>query len=147
MECLGDVNVRSAQTLTRESRINHSVEPNRPGTRSTHRAQGPLCGSSSVSYASHPPTRQIRRGSMKFIRLALNCRHLFRPNPPSITLGAAIFWRPSFSCLPAFSQRGRPRIFRRLFLFAGPVRRDNQDENPATIRMRMRRCWGDEGRA
>ncbi len=27
------------------------------------------------------------------------------------------------------------------------VRRDNQDENPATIRMRMRRCWGDEGRA
>jgi hypothetical protein len=32
---------------------------------------------------------------------------------------------------------------------AGPerIRRDNQDENPATIRMRMRRCWGDEGRA
>src|ERR1035437_4424659 len=29
----------------------------------------------------------------------------------------------------------------------GVVRRDNQDENPATIRMRMRRCWGDEGRA
>jgi transposase len=28
-----------------------------------------------------------------------------------------------------------------------PLRRDNQDENPATIRMRMRRCWGDEGRA
>ena len=27
------------------------------------------------------------------------------------------------------------------------MRRDNQDENPATIRMRMRRCWGDEGRA
>jgi hypothetical protein len=27
------------------------------------------------------------------------------------------------------------------------VRRDNQDGNPATIRMRMRRCWGDEGRA
>jgi hypothetical protein len=27
------------------------------------------------------------------------------------------------------------------------VRRDNQDENPATIRMRMRRCWGDGGRA
>ena len=27
------------------------------------------------------------------------------------------------------------------------VRRDNQDENPATIRMRMRRCRGDEGRA
>ena len=27
------------------------------------------------------------------------------------------------------------------------VRRDNQGENPATIRMRMRRCWGDEGRA
>jgi hypothetical protein len=27
------------------------------------------------------------------------------------------------------------------------LRRDNQDENPATIRMRMRRCWGDEGRA
>jgi hypothetical protein len=25
--------------------------------------------------------------------------------------------------------------------------RDNQGENPATIRMRMRRCWGDEGRA
>src|ERR1700730_17315298 len=22
------------------------------------------------------------------------------------------------------------------------LRRDNQDENPATIRMRMRRCWG-----
>jgi hypothetical protein len=29
----------------------------------------------------------------------------------------------------------------------GCVRRDNQDENPATIRMRMRRCWGDGGRA
>jgi hypothetical protein len=27
------------------------------------------------------------------------------------------------------------------------LRRDNQDENPATIRMRMRCCWGDEGRA
>jgi adenylate cyclase len=27
------------------------------------------------------------------------------------------------------------------------VRRDNQGENPASIRMRMRRCWGDEGRA
>ena len=27
------------------------------------------------------------------------------------------------------------------------VRRDNQDENPATIRMRMRRRGGDEGRA
>ena len=27
------------------------------------------------------------------------------------------------------------------------LRRDNQDGNPATIRMRMRRCWGDEGRA
>ena len=27
------------------------------------------------------------------------------------------------------------------------LRRDNQGENPATIRMRMRRCWGDEGRA
>ncbi len=27
------------------------------------------------------------------------------------------------------------------------VRRDNQDGNPATIRMRMRRCRGDEGRA
>src|SRR5216117_1943687 len=27
------------------------------------------------------------------------------------------------------------------------IQRDNQDENPATIRMRMRRCWGDEGRA
>src|SRR5216684_8514513 len=27
------------------------------------------------------------------------------------------------------------------------LRRDNQNENPATIRMRMRRCWGDEGRA
>jgi len=25
--------------------------------------------------------------------------------------------------------------------------RVNQGENPATIRMRMRRCWGDEGRA
>src|SRR6266404_9207812 len=24
------------------------------------------------------------------------------------------------------------------------LRRDNQDENPATIRMRKRRCWGDE---
>jgi arylformamidase len=32
-------------------------------------------------------------------------------------------------------------------LLVGVVRRDNQDENPATIRMRMRRCWGDEGRA
>ncbi len=29
----------------------------------------------------------------------------------------------------------------------GPVRRDNQGENPATIRMRMRRRGGDEGRA
>jgi len=27
------------------------------------------------------------------------------------------------------------------------LRRDNQDENRATIRMRMRRWWGDEGRA
>ena len=27
------------------------------------------------------------------------------------------------------------------------LRRDNQDENPATIRMRMRRRGGDEGRA
>ena len=27
------------------------------------------------------------------------------------------------------------------------LRRDNQDGNPATIRMRMRRCRGDEGRA
>lgn len=27
------------------------------------------------------------------------------------------------------------------------LRRGNQDENPATIWMRMRRCWGDEGRA
>jgi hypothetical protein len=27
------------------------------------------------------------------------------------------------------------------------MRRDNQDGKPATIRMRMRRCWGDEGRA
>jgi ABC-type nitrate/sulfonate/bicarbonate transport system ATPase subunit len=27
------------------------------------------------------------------------------------------------------------------------VRRDNQDEKRATIRMRMRRRWGDEGRA
>ena len=27
------------------------------------------------------------------------------------------------------------------------VRRDNQGENPATMRMRMRRCWDDEGRA
>ena len=31
--------------------------------------------------------------------------------------------------------------------FHSCVRRDNQGENPATIRMRMRRCWGDEGRA
>ena len=28
MEGLGDINLRSAQTLTRESRINHGVEPN-----------------------------------------------------------------------------------------------------------------------
>lgn len=27
------------------------------------------------------------------------------------------------------------------------LQRDNQDGNPATIRMRMRRCWSDEGRA
>ena len=27
------------------------------------------------------------------------------------------------------------------------VQRDNQDGNPATIRMRIRRCRGDEGRA
>ena len=27
MEGLGDINIRSAQTLTRESRINHGVEP------------------------------------------------------------------------------------------------------------------------
>jgi len=27
------------------------------------------------------------------------------------------------------------------------MQRDNLDGNPATIRMRMRRCWGDEGRA
>ena len=27
------------------------------------------------------------------------------------------------------------------------VRGDNQDENPASIRMRMRRFWGEEGRA
>jgi hypothetical protein len=27
------------------------------------------------------------------------------------------------------------------------VRRDNQGENPTTMRMRMRRCWDDEGRA
>ena len=33
------------------------------------------------------------------------------------------------------------------FGFLSFVRRDNQGENPATIRMRMRRCWGDEGRA
>jgi hypothetical protein len=33
------------------------------------------------------------------------------------------------------------------YIYRGTVRRDNQDENPATIRMRMRRCWGDEGRA
>jgi hypothetical protein len=26
------------------------------------------------------------------------------------------------------------------------MQRDNQHGNPATIRMRMRRCWGDEGR-
>jgi len=31
--------------------------------------------------------------------------------------------------------------------FGQHLRRDNQDENPATIWMRMRRCWGDEGRA
>ena len=29
----------------------------------------------------------------------------------------------------------------------GRMRRDNQDGNPATIRMRIRRCRGDEGRA
>jgi hypothetical protein len=33
------------------------------------------------------------------------------------------------------------------FVWLAWLRRDNQDENPATIRMRMRRCWGDEGRA
>jgi hypothetical protein len=32
-------------------------------------------------------------------------------------------------------------------LHRGGLRRDNQDENPATIRMRMRRRGGDEGRA
>lgn len=37
-----------------------------------------------------------------------------------------------------------PHCRRRIF---AELRSDNQDENPATIRMRMRRCWGDEGRA
>jgi hypothetical protein len=32
-------------------------------------------------------------------------------------------------------------------LLVTALQRDNQDGNPATIRMRMRRCWGDEGRA
>jgi ribonuclease BN (tRNA processing enzyme) len=32
-------------------------------------------------------------------------------------------------------------------LLESHMRRDNQDGNPATIRMRMRRCRGDEGRA
>ena len=31
--------------------------------------------------------------------------------------------------------------------YQAELRRDNQDGNPATIRMRMRRCRGDEGRA
>ena len=31
--------------------------------------------------------------------------------------------------------------------YYAPLRRDNQDENGATIRMRMRRRGGDEGRA
>jgi transposase len=39
-------------------------------------------------------------------------------------------------------------LYRQSQIFARHgVRRDNQDGNPATIRMRMRRCWGDEGRA
>src|SRR6202022_5150159 len=38
-------------------------------------------------------------------------------------------------------------IFARGTWALAAVRRDNQDENPATIRMRMRCCWGDEGRA
>jgi hypothetical protein len=39
------------------------------------------------------------------------------------------------------------RVMNRYVANLPPVRRDNQDGNPATIRMRMRRCWGDEGRA
>ena len=35
----------------------------------------------------------------------------------------------------------------RVGLYRPVLQRDNQDGNPATIRMRMRRCWGDEGRA
>jgi hypothetical protein len=36
---------------------------------------------------------------------------------------------------------------RDLYVRLRQLQRDNQDGNPATIRMRMRRCWGDEGRA
>ena len=45
-------------------------------------------------------------------------------------------WRAKFQAEP------RPPVRKLLYL-----RRDNQDGNPATIRMRMRRCRGDEGRA
>ena len=34
-----------------------------------------------------------------------------------------------------------------IIMQGAPVQRDDQDENPTTISMRMRRCWDDEGRA
>ena len=43
--------------------------------------------------------------------------------------------------------KGKRKVYTPNGLDRTKLRRDNQDGNPATIRMRMRRCRGDEGRA
>ena len=58
-------------------------------------------------------------------------------------------YRPGKSAIDAVRQ-ARQRCWRYDWVLDLDVKafwRDNQGENRATIRMRMRRCWGDEGRA
>jgi hypothetical protein len=59
------------------------------------------------------------------------------------TLAARSFTDTLTAIAPVMNPIGCALLYPQL----SAVRRDNQDGNPATIRMRMRRCWGDEGRA
>ena len=65
-------------------------------------------------------------------------KDLSPPDPPTTEIEFTALWK--LYALAIVAQQLREYDIRGL-------QRDNQDGNPATIRMRMRRCWDDEGRA
>ena len=64
-----------------------------------------------------------------------------------VTTDLFLRWQEAFGAAGRQTWAARFGMVRLFAQWLHGLPRDNQDDEPATIRMRMRRCWGDEGRA